>query len=86
MKLDFQFQGVRYELNFEDYLCKEYAEKGIKAVELKVYNSLAPDSLYGSSIKEVKGNKIVWHDWDNTFLSKSAQDYCNRMIALAVFA
>ena len=86
MQLDFQFQGVRYMLNFEDYLCKEYAEKGIKTVELRVYYSLAPDSLYASSLRHIKDHKIVWGQWDDTHLPKTAQDYCDRLIGMAVFA
>jgi hypothetical protein len=73
-------------LNFEDYLCKEYAEKGVKSVELRVYYTLAPESLYASSMKLIKDNKIVWGQWDNMHLPKEAQDHCDRIIKLAVFA
>ena len=85
MQLDFQYNGVRYMLNFEDVLCKEYAP-GVKAVELRIYDSLAPDSLYGSSLKVIKNNKIVWHEWDNTYLPKDTQSYCDRMVKLMIFA
>ena len=83
--IDFQYNGIRYALNFENPLCQKYAEDGIKTFELRVYYSLKPDSLYGSSLKQIKDNKIVWHDWDNTYLSKEAQNYCDRIFKNKTF-
>lgn len=67
-------------LNFECADC----ENGI--FEMRVYYSLKSDSLYASSLKMIKDNKIVWSEWDNSYLSKEAQQYCDRMINLLVFA
>jgi hypothetical protein len=87
MQLDFQFNGTRYMLNFDDYLCKEYAEKGIKSVELRVYHSLKSDSLYASSLRLIEQRKIVWNPvHDNAYIPKEARDYCDRVIQMAVFA
>lgn len=80
MQLDFQHAGIRYMLNFECADC----ENGI--FELRVYYSLELDSLYASSLKLIKNNKIVWGHWDDTYLPKSAQDYCDRLVKLLVFS
>lgn len=87
MKLDFQFAGTRYMLDFDDFLCKElWEEQGREAVRLRVYYSLDPKSLYGSSIKEIKDGKIVWNTWDDQYVSKEAQDYCDKLVKLKAFA
>jgi hypothetical protein len=82
MKLDFKFEGTRYMLNFDNF----GIVNGVQTLELRVYNSLDVDSLYASSAKEIKDGKIVWHDWDESHIPKSAQAYCDRIMSLKVFA
>ncbi len=85
MQLDFQYDGVRYMLNFECNDC-EKNENGNSVFEMRVYYSLKADSLYSSSLKMIKDQKIVWHDWDKNYVPKEAQDYCDRMMGVIVFA
>jgi hypothetical protein len=86
MQIDFQYNSVRYMLNFDNYHCLKYMSEGVRAVEIRIYYSLDSDSSYGSSIKEIKNNKIVWHEWDDTRLSIDAQYYIDRMVSMRVFA
>jgi len=80
MKLDLQYEGVRYVLDFED------VDAGPESFILKVYYSLDLDSSYGASMKQIKDNKIVWSLWDEEFVSKNARDYLDKAIKLLAFA
>lgn len=85
MKLDFKFNNTRYMINFDDIVCKN-RDDGKIVVELRVYYSLDSDSLYSSSLKEIKNNKIIWQEWDNSYLPIEAQKHCDRLIKSLVFA
>jgi hypothetical protein len=80
MKLDLQYEGVRYVLDFED------VDAGPESFLLKVYYSLDSDSSYGASMKQIKDNKIVWSLWDEERVSKKTRDYLDRVVKLLVFA
>lgn len=81
MKIDFQFNGKRYMLNFEDPILKD----SVFSFELRSYYSLEPDSNYASSLKRIENNKIVWGAWDYGFISKEAQEHCDRLIRNKAF-
>jgi hypothetical protein len=85
MQLDFEYEGTRYMLNFECVDC-EKNENGNSVFEMRVYYSLEADSPYASSLKMIKDNKIVWGQWDDMYVPKSAQLYCDRMVNLMVYA
>ena len=85
MQLDFQFERVRYMLNFECADCQKN-ENGNSLLELRVYHSLGPGSTYASSLKLIKDNEIIFNDNDDYYVPKEAQKFCNRMVKLLVFA
>lgn len=84
MKLDFEFESVRYVLDFD--LDFDYQSDDENMFDLQVYHSLDAGSTYASAIHRIENGKIVWNENDNYYVSKSAQQYCDRLVKLIVFA
>lgn len=81
MNLDFQYNGVRYMINFDDPILKG----SLFAFELRVYHSLASDATYSSSLKRIENGKVIWGGWDYRYLPKEAQEHCDRYIKNMAF-
>jgi hypothetical protein len=77
MKLDFIYNGNKYIIDFDDVDCVKYND-GTYTVLITVNISFTS--------RLVKNNKINWLQEDEFYISKNAQNYINRMIALKVFA
>jgi hypothetical protein len=75
MECEFEFCGVKYKILSES----KYV------IELRVYYDLTSIN-YCSSLKRIKNGKIVWHDWDEQYLSKYAMIYCDRYIKNIIFS
>jgi len=78
MKIDFQFKGIKYGLDFDDYLSQQ-----IHGVDIKIYSEKA---MTIGLLRIISDEKIIFMDYDEKYISKDAQEYCNRFIKNLVFA
>ena len=79
VKIDFQLDGVKFELDFDD---PDYFQSN--GIERVLIRALYGDNWYErgdiSVIRDIVNEKIVWNKLDEMYLSKEAMDYCDKLI------